>query len=196
MPQPEHCPNRQILSITGADRIDFLQGLVSNDVARLKDGLVYAALLTPQGKYLADFFLAERGDAVLLDVHADLAEGVTRRLMMYRLRAAVSIEPSDLNVLRGLGALPEGALADPRHPSLGWRMYTAQKGAAPGIDWDAVRVAACVPESGIEPLLRALIAGEAGILSLSIERAGLHDAFVAIAGEAAAKALETEGAAR
>lgn len=49
-----------------------------------------------------------------------------------------------------------------------------------------------LPETGIEPLLRALIEGEAGILSLSIERAGLHDAFVAIAGEAAAKALELE----
>ena len=49
-----------------------------------------------------------------------------------------------------------------------------------------------LPESGVEPLLRALIEGEAGILSLSIERAGLHDAFVAIAGEAAAKALEAE----
>jgi len=49
-----------------------------------------------------------------------------------------------------------------------------------------------LPETGIEPLLRALIAGEAGILSLSIERAGLHDAFVAIAGEAAAKALTEE----
>ena len=46
-----------------------------------------------------------------------------------------------------------------------------------------------LPESGVEPLLRALIEGEAGILSLSIERAGLHDALVAIAGEAAAKAL-------
>ena len=50
-----------------------------------------------------------------------------------------------------------------------------------------------LPESGIEPLLRALIEGSAGILSLSIERAGLHDAFVAIAGEAAARALEQEG---
>lgn len=48
-----------------------------------------------------------------------------------------------------------------------------------------------LPESGVEPLLRALIEGDAGILSLSIERAGLHDAFVAIAGEAAAKALES-----
>ncbi len=47
-----------------------------------------------------------------------------------------------------------------------------------------------LPPTGIEPLLRALIEGEAGILSLSIERAGLHDAFVAIAGEVAARALE------
>jgi ABC-2 type transport system ATP-binding protein len=47
-----------------------------------------------------------------------------------------------------------------------------------------------LPPNGIEPLLRALIERDAGILSLSIERAGLHDAFVAIAGEAAAKALE------
>jgi ABC-2 type transport system ATP-binding protein len=47
-----------------------------------------------------------------------------------------------------------------------------------------------LPDTGVEPLLRALIAGEAGIRSLSIERAGLHDAFVAIAGAAAAKALE------
>lgn len=51
-----------------------------------------------------------------------------------------------------------------------------------------------LPETGIEPLLRALIEGEAGILSLSIERAGLHDAFVHIAGEAAARALEEESA--
>jgi ABC-2 type transport system ATP-binding protein len=50
-----------------------------------------------------------------------------------------------------------------------------------------------LPESGIEPLLRALIEGDAGILSLSIERAGLHDAFVDIAGEAAARALDETG---
>lgn len=49
-----------------------------------------------------------------------------------------------------------------------------------------------LPESGVEPLLRSLIEGDAGILSLSIERGGLHDAFVAIAGEAAARALEQD----
>ena len=49
-----------------------------------------------------------------------------------------------------------------------------------------------LPGTGIEPLLKRLIEGEAGILSLSIERAGLHDAFVAIAGEAAARQLEAD----
>ena len=49
-----------------------------------------------------------------------------------------------------------------------------------------------LPDTGIEPLLRALIEGDSGIQSLSIERAGLHDAFVAIAGQAAATALNAE----
>ena len=51
-----------------------------------------------------------------------------------------------------------------------------------------------VPDSGIETLLKRLIEGGAGILSLSIERAGLHDAFVEIAGEAAARALDEDAA--
>ena len=51
-----------------------------------------------------------------------------------------------------------------------------------------------LPDSGVEPLLRALIDRDVGILSLSIERAGLHDAFVAIAGEAVARQLEADQA--
>ena len=68
-----------------------------------------------------------------------------------------------------------------------WRTALPADARREGQYWNFSR-----PETGIEPLLRALIAGEAGILSLSIERAGLHDAFVAIAGEAAAKALTEE----
>lgn len=165
MTAAEQTPDRQVLALTGSERIDFLQGLVSNDVAGLKHGLVYAALLSPQGKYLADFFLADDGDRVLLDVHAVLAEGLLRRLSMYKLRADVAISPTALNVLRGLGEEPEGALDDPRHPSLGWRAYSEAPGAAPAIDWDALRVAACVPESGIE-----LIPEESFILECGFDR--------------------------
>ncbi|RDC61254.1 Monosaccharide-transporting ATPase [Alteripontixanthobacter maritimus] len=74
------------------------------------------------------------------------------------------------------GALPADAKHDQKRES---------GGTTTGYLWTF-----SLPETGIEPLLRALIEGEAGIQSLSIERAGLHDAFVHIAGEAAAAALD------
>ena len=54
---------RRIIRVGGADRVDFLQGLVTNDVTRAP---VWAALLTAQGKYLADFPVVPQGDALLL----------------------------------------------------------------------------------------------------------------------------------
>lgn len=156
--------DRKVFEITGEDRLGFLQGLVSNDVARLKDGLVYAAMLTPQGKYLADFFLVPRGEAVLLDVKDQIADALIQRLSMYKLRAKVAIAPSDLHVTRGLGPAPEGAFDDPRHASLGWRAYGIA-GGGHKIDWDAIRVAACIPETGIE-----LVPNETFILEAGFER--------------------------
>ncbi len=143
-------PNRRILRLSGKDTDSFLQGLVTNDVNKLAHGLVYAALLTPQGKYLADFFLKRDGDAILLDVAEELADGVAKRLGMYKLRADVTIENSDFNVQRGTGPAPEGALPDPRHPELGWRAYTSAAEGDDGTDWDAIRVRHCVPETGVE----------------------------------------------
>ena len=161
----EQAPDRHLLEISGPDRIDFLQGLVTNDIQQTSPGLIYAALLSPQGKYLADFFLAPQADHVLLDVHAAIADALTRRLGMYKLRAKVAFATSPLQVRRGLGAVPAGAFADPRHPSLGWRQYGATKGTAPLIDWDALRVAACIPETGIE-----LIPDDSYILEAGFER--------------------------
>lgn len=161
----EAAPDRRVFEITGRDREAFLQGLVTNDVRRLTEGIVYAALLTPQGKYLADFFLVPQGETILLDVHESLADALTRRLSMYRLRAEVGIAPSALRVSRGLGPAPEGALADPRHPALGWRRYGTDPGGAPATDWDRVRVEHCIPQSGIE-----LIPDESYILEAGFER--------------------------
>jgi tRNA-modifying protein YgfZ len=148
----ERAQDRKVLEVTGEDRMHFLQGLVTNDVTRLSKGILYAALLSPQGKYLADFFLIGRGDSILIDVKADLAEALLRHLSVYRLRSKVAIRPVDLAVTRGLGEPPVGALPDPRHPSLGWRAYGEMSGSAPSIDWDVLRVAACIPETGIELL--------------------------------------------
>lgn len=161
----ERADDRTVLELGGTERLHFLQGLVSNDVSNLDGRLVYAALLTPQGKYLADFFLTQSGDTVLLDVKSELADGLMRRLTMYKLRADVAIRVSDLKVQRGLGPAPEGALPDPRHEALGWRLYSLDSGSEPQIDWDTIRVAHCIPETGVE-----LIPDESYLLESGFER--------------------------
>ena len=163
--QGEETGGRSVIRISGADRESFLQGLVTNDLRRLKDGAVYAAFLSAQGKYLADFFLIPDRDGILLDVAAPLAEGLLRRLTLYRLRADVRLEPTTLHVLRGLGPAPAGAFADPRHSALGWRAYADHPGATALIDWDALRVTHLIPESGVE-----LIADDSYILECGFER--------------------------
>ncbi len=144
--------SRTVLTVSGSDRADFLQGLVTNDVKGLKDGLVYTALLTPQGKYLADFFLVPMKNAIGIDVDTNLAPGgLAQRLSMYKLRADVQIATSETNVTRGgTSPVPDGgAFADPRHRDLGWRSY-AGGAAGDGTDFDTIRVAHCIPETGIE----------------------------------------------
>lgn len=164
----ERATNRVVLEISGADRIKFLQGLITNDVAGAQGGMIYSALLTPQGKYLADFFVSERGDALLLDVDASLADGLKQRLNMYRLRADVAIDVSPLIVVRGVGDVPAGACADPRHRDLGWRLYS-EKSPTEGaqIDWDAIRVAHCIPKSGVELIPNDTFILEAGFEQIS-----------------------------
>jgi len=157
--------DRTIIRVSGEDPAGFLQGLVSNDTRRLaRDGIVYAAMLTPQGKYLADFFLVADGADVLVDVAAPLADDLFKRLSMYKLRAAVTLARDDTPVCRGTGPAPDGALADPRHSALGWRFYGATL-PEDGTDWTALRVAHCVPESGIE-----LIPNDSFILECGFER--------------------------
>ncbi len=140
---------RTILSITGPDRVTFLQGLITNDIARARNSILYAALLTPQGKYIADFFVIGRPDDILIDVAAALGPLLTQRLSMYKLRAQVQINSTTLHLSRGLNPAPSNALQDPRHPALGWRLYS-DSSLPDNTDWDRVRVQHCIPETGIE----------------------------------------------
>lgn len=141
---------RRILRLAGTDTRDFLQGLITNDVNKLDQGLVYAAILTPQGKYLADFFLKADGQDVLLDVDESLADMLTQRLGMYKLRADVQISVADLYLHRGMGDIPEDGLADPRSEHMGWRAYRGWQQSDDKTDWVALRVAHMVPRSGVE----------------------------------------------
>jgi hypothetical protein len=166
-PIGETATDRSVLALTGADVPGFLQGLVTNDIRPLErgPGIVWAALLTPQGKYLADFFVVRTEAGWFIDIAQSLAEPTLRRLTMYRLRADVQIAPTDLQVLRGLGAPPAGALADPRHPALGWRTLSPLPGGPATVDWDAIRVEHLIPESGVE-----LVPDDSYILEHGFER--------------------------
>lgn len=169
----EAIEGRTVWRLSGKDVLPFLQGLVTNDVLPLGQapGLVWAALLTPQGKYLADFFLARLAgeEGILLDLPEPLAQPVLKRLQMYRLRADVQIAPTALHAARGPGEAPEGALPDPRHPGLGWRAYGAARGGAAGgpavTDWEALRVGLMVPEYPAD-----LVPDDSYILEMGFER--------------------------
>ncbi len=95
-------PQRGVITVAGADRRDFLQGLVSNDVMRADAGhAIWAAFLTPQGKYLHDFFVIEIGDVLHLDCEGgERLMDFGRRLHRFKLRAAV-----DLGIDEGLAVV-------------------------------------------------------------------------------------------
>jgi folate-binding protein YgfZ len=142
--------DRRILRLYGPDARTFLQGLITTDVENLDKGPLYAALLTPQGKYLADFFVVAAGEDLLIDVADTLGDMLVQRLSMYKLRAQVTIEVAALHLHRGLGDAPEYGYADPRHPALGWRAYRDAPQGEETIDWDSLRVRHLIPETGIE----------------------------------------------
>jgi folate-binding protein YgfZ len=134
-------PGRGVVEVSGEDRAAFLQGLVSNDVAALAPGrAVWAALLTPQGKWLADFFVFAEDGRLLLDCVREQAGQIVTALSRFRLRAKVALRDAsaEFAVHAGWGGapVPEGAIAapDPRLPGVGWRALAA---AALAADADA-----------------------------------------------------------
>lgn len=117
--------DRAVLEIRGEDARGFLQGLITNDVRRLSPtSAIYAALLTPQGKVVCDFFLYEEESCLLLECSRAGVADLQKRLSRYRLRARVEILSHDeWNVAVGndLGRPDTPVWEDPRHRALGWR---------------------------------------------------------------------------
>jgi folate-binding protein YgfZ len=123
--------DRSLVAVSGAEARGFLQGLITNDIEKVSPGsAIYAALLTPQGKVLFDFLIAEGEGALLIDCAVASRDALVKRLSMYRLRAKITIEPRDqLAVLVGLTGRPalRGiTFDDPRHPGLGHRSIGAR----------------------------------------------------------------------
>jgi folate-binding protein YgfZ len=138
-------PDRGVLALHGGDVRPFLQGLISNDIAQVReDRAAYGALLTPQGKFLFDFFIVEDTGQLLLETEAARLGELQRRLVMYRLRSKVDIE--DRSVRFAIAALigddPAGALGLPNLP-----------GAARALDGGLVFVDPRLPRLGVRALL-------------------------------------------
>jgi folate-binding protein YgfZ len=121
-------PDRGVVELAGPDRSAFLQGLVSNDVAAIPEGrAAWTALLTPQGKWLADFFVIPVGETLLLDVERAQAASLVQRLSRFRLRSKVTLRDAsaEWHVHAAWGAAPEVAatvVPDPRLAEAGWRV--------------------------------------------------------------------------
>ena len=134
-----------------------MQGLITNEMAECREGhALYAALLTPQGKILFEFFVVADGDPFLLDCATTRAEELAKRLGFYRLRAKVDIAlQPEMTVAASWGENPPKAsgifFADPRLAALGFRVI-AQRNALPPAnatiaDYHAHRLALGVPDS-------------------------------------------------
>jgi folate-binding protein YgfZ len=168
---------RAVVAVAGEDRVSFLQGLISQDVERVSPACAaYGALLTPQGKFLHDFILAGRPDAILLDCERERADDLVSRLSRFRLRARVELEvAANLTVLAVTGAGASGkfgleaqegnaeqlddtvACVDPRTARLGVRLIgpadavsaiVTERGIPEGSfeAYDALRIACEVPD--------------------------------------------------
>lgn len=160
-------PDRGVIGVTGADAERLLQGVVTNDLQLLaRQPALFAALLTPQGKLLAEFFVVKAPDGVLLDISKDRIGEVLKRLAMYRLRAKVELRDrsGELAVAALWSGTPAStgdaaAFMDPRDDRLGMRLIlrneaartlleTTRAGHASAADYDAHRIALGVPEGG------------------------------------------------
>lgn len=153
--------HRGVIAVDGADRVAFLQGLVSNDVSRTAPGrTVWSALLTPQGRYLAEFFIFAEGDSLLLDAPRDAIPDLVKRLNRFRLRSKVTVtdRSADFAVHAawdGATVAPDAILApDPRLDAAGTRILarTRLPGSLDAIHYLFHRLALGLPDhADLEP---------------------------------------------
>ncbi|WP_316230846.1 folate-binding protein [Bradyrhizobium sp. SZCCHNR1051] len=165
--------DRGVVQVSGDDARKFLNGLFTTDVTKLAPGEArFGALLTPQGKIIVDFLVAQvpatdAGERFLLDCPRALAQALTDKLNLYKLRAkvAVSNRSGELGVIAvwdgAIGATPEPSFVDPRHERLGARVIAPQEAlaeiaarlGAEIVDSDAYeahRIDCSVPRGGLD----------------------------------------------
>ncbi|WP_375206564.1 CAF17-like 4Fe-4S cluster assembly/insertion protein YgfZ [Hyphococcus sp.] len=149
MTEPRLLPDRAVIRLSGEDRFSFLQGIVTSDLTQLNAApALFAALLTPQGKILFDFFIVKEDDALLIDCRKEAAEALMKRLTLYKLRAKVGLEIAEDKQVIVSDSEIAGGFADPRHDKLGWRAIISDGGYSTDTEYNARRIALGVAEFG------------------------------------------------
>ena len=174
---------RRVIRVAGDEAEDFLQSLVTANVGTLPVAACRpGALLTPQGRILADMMIHRRHDAFLLECDATRADDLFTRLRRYRLRRPIDLaQQHDACVWVGWGAgdPPTDACIDPRHPDLGWRWIgpegempptTGAEDMTPLDHWHGRRIAAGVPQGPVD-----LVPERALMLEAGLDRLGAVD---------------------
>ncbi len=114
--------DRAVIKISGEDKDNFLQGLITNNIEKLKnEKAIYACILTPQGKYLHDFFVINSGNHYLIDCNSERISDLKKKLVMYKLRSKVEITDSDYSVTASTDSESEISFLDPRDKRMGYR---------------------------------------------------------------------------
>ncbi len=143
-----HLASRALVRLSATDAAEdpaaFLQGLVTNDVTG--ELPAYAALLSAQGKCMFDMIVWRQGADVLLDCEATVAEDLTKRLSLYRLRRKLAIGVDNSLAVHWQAGPRAGASPDPRLPALGYRWLAPAEGDSADDAWRAHRLAHGVPE--------------------------------------------------
>jgi folate-binding protein YgfZ len=145
---PFKLENRIIIKVSGEDKIQFLQGLVTNDVSQQDP--MYSALLTPQGKYLFDFFIIPQSNHLLIDCEKSKSQQLISKLKLYKLRSKVelSIEDTYDIVLSDTPIEAFISYLDPRDTRLGYRIIMPSPSPyLPDSDqYLNMRLKYCIPE--------------------------------------------------
>lgn len=183
-------PHRSVIAVSGADRVEFLQGLISNDTTKVAPGqAIWAALLTPQGRFLNDMFVADAGgETLLLETERERAPALAKKLKMYTLRSKATVEDRSAameiavafgdNASKALGLDGAIAFVDPRLEALGVRVIapTGQAAAllarrgfaeAPLAAYDSLRLALGVPDGSRDLIVEKALLLENGFDELN-----------------------------
>ncbi len=126
--------NSRFLCIEGEDSSDFLQNLITNDVNKCgKENIIYSCLLTPQGKFIADFFIFKKDDNYIIETHSLFYETLLKKLKLYKLRSKILInEITNLCSYSVFGDLNNNFnfiifCADPRNNKIGNKLICKSK---------------------------------------------------------------------